>query len=91
MKNKSQKFELGELVSWESQSNGSLTVKCGRIVHVVGVHQLPTRSYYKPSHYVKFDGMQRNHESYLVEVPHPGKGKPSIYHPLVSKLQKEKE
>lgn len=87
MKNK---FELGDLVSWESQSNGSTTVKCGTIINVIPVGVRPRRGFFTSTHRVLFDGCKRDHESYLVEMPHSGNGKPILYHPRVSQLKKEK-
>lgn len=82
-------FKIGDFVSWESQSKGWSTVKCGTIVQVIQANHHPLIESLS-THTIKFDGMFRNHESYLVEVPHPGSGKPSLYHPRVSQLKKEK-
>lgn len=84
------KFELGDLVSWESQSQGSTTVKCGTVVRLIGKGHKPPLGFYRSTHRIMFDGMVRDHESYLVEMPSTGKGKPVLYHPRVSQLQKEK-
>ncbi len=85
------KFELGDLVSWESQSQGWTTVKCGTIVQIVKQGIKPNFIPFHGTHSVLYGGgFGRNHESYLIEVPHPGKGKPRIYWPNANNLQKEK-
>lgn len=88
-----QQFKEGDLVSWESQARGYTTVKCGTVIKIIPKEMHPDSLIHKymASHSLKYGaGISRRHESYLVEVPHPGNGKPAIYWPVVSKLQKQK-
>lgn len=61
------KFKVGDIVQWASQSHGTIKVKVGKIVVVVpekewGERNVPVGFSMRPS------GFSRNHESYLVQV-----------------------
>lgn len=93
-------YQLGDIVSWTSQSNGITREKTGTIVAVVPARQtlqsvmrgradLNDQRQYN-NHDVKFGGM-REHVSYLVAVSmQTPQGKPrqrqKLYWPLVAKL-----
>ena len=84
-------MKTGDVVRWSSQSAGVTKEKQGEIVAVVGPDlKVSVGSF--PDLFVdhilpgEFGGA-RDHTSYLVSVPPTGTGKPSLYWPIVSKLQ----
>lgn len=87
------KFKVGNKVEWESGAGRGWKNKVGTVVGIVprgtdfylarGEMNLEPFSY--KSAYG--GGMYRDHESYAVLVPHPGKGKPTLYWPRVSGLK----
>jgi hypothetical protein len=100
-------FKVGDKVTWDSQAGGGWTSKAGEVVAVVPpfdgdarytLWEMAPMSLKSPKGltagapvYAMFDGWQRDHECYLVLVPHPGKGKPSLYCPRVSALRPVQE
>ena len=86
------KFKVGDLVSWKSQSYGSITKKEGVICAVVPADSQPydiisvTK---KMSEFNRmFDGNPRPILSYLVEVPSKsGRGRTKLYWPRAEKLE----
>lgn len=90
------KYEMGEEVSWSSQSGGVTKTKLGKIVAVVPPRHHPRRYIEK----VQKDyggspnyggGGPRNHESYIVIVPSDdspfwNREKRKIYWPQVKRL-----
>jgi hypothetical protein len=89
-------FEVGDEVTWASQSLGFWKQKTGTVVAVVPARTSP-KTYIDAvakqhkGHVVRTDGggLLRNHVSYLVLVvaEAPSKAKPKLYWPIVSKLQ----
>ena len=84
-------MQVGSIVQWSSQAGGVWKEKQGKIVAVVPDQANPINSgaisSFRDTHRIRLGGgMGRNGESYLVEVLAPGKGKPSLYWPLTSKL-----
>lgn len=93
-------MKLGDTVTWQTTP---AHIRTGKIVFVVPAGQSPNYSKKYGHLLYKFledniwsgrckselsDGMERNHESYLVEVPAKKEGgKPSIYWPVVKKLK----
>jgi len=92
-----QKFKIGETVFWASQSNGSLKVKTGKIVHILkrdmgnwksNPCHIADRLF--PNHKRMFDGFQipgGAEIGCLVEVLPEGKGKPRLYMPRPNQLR----
>lgn len=79
MKRETKTFQLGDEVTWESQAAGSPLRKTGKIVEVVKVGDRPTN--------MKNTGIDRRHESYVVEVPgKTPKHSTKLYWPRVSQL-----
>lgn len=87
------KFKVGDKVLWESQSSGSRTTKEGTVYKVIPPGATPYINEPTlltfPYHKLLFDGMPRNHESYLVVVPggKTSNAKPKLYWPRVSHLR----
>lgn len=83
------KFEIGDKVTWESQAQGTTTQKQGTVVKVIPPEGGPGFSDYNGTHIPHYGGgLGRDHESYLIEVPAKGKGRPHLYWPRVSALRK---
>jgi len=85
-----QKFSEGDKVRWTSSSNGTTTEKVGTVCAVIpqgrNVKGYLTAKWL--THVNKLGSYgSRDHWSYLIEVPHPGKGKPALYWPRVSALE----
>jgi hypothetical protein len=83
-------MQIGSIVKWSSQAAGCWKEKQGKVVAVVPARD-PLGCFVGPfndTHRFRLGkyAFCRNAESYLVEVPAPGKGKPSLYWPLTSKL-----
>lgn len=93
-------MKLGDKVEWESQANGSTTLKVGFVLQVVPARQKPDI----PAKGLVFDnedgfraeftwprdlaaGFRRNHESYLICVPQGQKAKQRLYWPRVKHLR----
>lgn len=73
-------MNVGDKVTWTSQSQGSAKKKDGVVVEIV-----PAKQYAKIRQ--GNDGMPRDHESYIVRVdPVKGSAKPKYYWPRVSAL-----
>lgn len=92
---KREQFKLGETVHWDSQANGGYWTKTGEIVAVMPpkCHDIPglMRQLGEKYNCVKQGGWgySRDHESYVVLVyPPKGKGRPRLYWPVVSILQR---
>lgn len=84
-------FKVGDRVTWTSQSQGSTTTKSGEIIAIVPAGSTPHRIML-PDKYrncrCMYDGMRRDHESYIVAVipGKTGKASPQLYWPRVSLL-----
>jgi len=84
-------FQLGDTVTWVSQSGGYDKVKRGMVVEVVPENKKVITWMARYEKYkIQFGDGRRNHESYLVEVcdGKTDKAQPKLYWPLVSKLRK---
>lgn len=82
-------FKVGDKVEWFS----SYKEKEGEIIAVIPKGVEPLRIINKIAMERNLNvcyggGRERDHESYVVLVPHPGKGMGSLYWPRVSALQK---
>lgn len=91
------KFNLGDVVTWSSQSHGTHNTKHGTIIEVVAPH-------YYGKNAPKNSGRSRDHESYIVAVTHVNgkqiaglsprtglpvnKRTPKTYWPVVSLLKR---
>ena len=85
-------LDVGKEVYWESGAGYGWTRKRGKIVAVIPAGIDPTSAVMSAlkEHGARSafgGGRARGHDSYLVLVPHHGKGKPTIYWPLVSSLR----
>ena len=54
-------FKKGDIVRWTSQAAGVRNVKEGVVVEVLDEGQVP-------EHKIRWPGMSRNHESYLIKA-----------------------
>lgn len=85
-------FSIGDTVTWSSSAGSSETTKKGTVVAIVpaDVDYYTVRALLDlPPHRSMFGGgMRRDHESYIVSVPHKGKGMPALYWPRVATLQR---
>lgn len=88
-----QNFKEGDKVTWTSSAGSYTKTKVGTVVVVIPANVYPDRviktaieRYQCKSAWGR--GWLRPHESYLVLVPHPGKGKPTLYWPRVKNLKK---
>jgi hypothetical protein len=83
-------MNVGDIVSWESQSGGFKTKKVGTIMAVVPAKS--SASLFIPEGFACNSklgyGLSRDHESYLVKVK--GKGR-KLYWPLVKHLHSQKD
>lgn len=87
------KFVVGDRVKWSSQSQGSRKEKVGDVVAVLAPgdsasifsDDLTKAHNAKP---LVDPGLPRKIESYIVLVPHSGKGKGQLYWPVPSVLEK---
>jgi len=87
-------FNVGDMVTWSSQSSGSTTTKVGKVVRVLKKHVRPSQIAQRefPLHKRMFDGWRipggkDTKEAYLVEVPHEGTSAPRLYLPYPNKLE----
>lgn len=89
-------FEIGDRVSWKSQSGGVYTEKVGRIVRVLerrtGHSTTPTRVARKefPNHKTMFDGLGlpgNADRAYLIEVVRSKRAKKRLYMPYPKNLR----
>ncbi|MCK9569790.1 hypothetical protein M0R72_12675 [Candidatus Pacearchaeota archaeon] len=74
-------MQVGEMVTWTSQSQGCTKTKRGEVVAIVPAGESPNRPPYIGYKPLVNPGMARNHESYIVVC----KGK--TYWPRVSVLE----
>jgi len=85
-------FKVGDLVEWDSHASGYCVRRKGKIKYAVAPRAAVYPGAFMPEFTTMFDGdgMPRNHESYLVEVPggKTPKAKPKLYWPRVSQLRK---
>ena len=82
-------FQVGNKVQWSSQAAGHIKVKEGIVARIVPVDVVPQNMINgsELEHISRqFDGMARNHESYLVVVTGPKGGK-NLYWPRVSSIK----
>lgn len=87
---------VGDIVRWESQSAGTWSTHEGRVVAVIPADarfRLDMIPLALGNCVLCFDvpDTTRDHVSYLVEVPHPGRGKPRLYWPRVPTLERVAE
>lgn len=83
-------FKVGELLEWNSQAHGKNRTKIGVIIKAIPAHTGIT--YYNDQHTLwKIDGpgAPRNHESYIVAIPHADKPT-EFFWPKVGVLAKAK-
>jgi len=83
-------FEVGDKVTWSSQSGGSHKRKEGIVVDVIPAKSYPNFVRLNDKHNsrdVYGGGSHRDHESYVILVPHSGNGKGVLYWPRVSALE----
>lgn len=85
-------FEVGDRVTWTSQSQGTARTKTGEVISVIEPKVDPKHEVFDlvqtGRHRGAYGGgWPRNHRSYLVLVPCPNGGRPVIYWPRVSKLR----
>jgi hypothetical protein len=76
-------FELGDKVTWTSQSQGYWKTKTGRVVGVIPAGFRPHRANWRKYFNHNKPGGPRDHESYIVYAH------PHYYWPRVSKLRLE--
>jgi hypothetical protein len=77
-------FNVGDTVRWRSQAAGSQKEKVGRVVEIVMAGSKPSN---RGSSFAYGGGMNRNHDSYVVEVQQGQKKRPLYYWPRVNKLE----
>ncbi len=85
------KYNIGEIVEWKSQANGSVKLKRGEIVEIITPGRSCNLVWLAKKHNAKSaygGGIVRDHESYAVLVPGKKDRKPTLYWPRVSKLTK---
>lgn len=78
------KLNVGDIVTWTSQANGSSITKKGTVVEVIPAGKQPSVDV------IRTPGAARKHESYVVDVVQVSNGrarKPKRYWPLVSLLK----
>lgn len=83
-------FKVGELLEWDSQAHGNWRTKIGVIIKAIPAGFSP--DYYNDQHSLwKIDGLgePRNHESYIVAIPHADKPT-EFFWPKVGVLAKAK-
>jgi hypothetical protein len=86
----SEKFKVGDRVIWFSGAQGSYAEKVGTVVRVVEAGRVPDFARLRQEHGARDaygGGAQRPEESYVVLVPHKGRGKPTLYWPRTSALR----
>lgn len=84
------KFKVGDLIEWDSQAHGNVRTKIGIVIQVVPVGMTP-------DHYTDQEtlwkihrpGSGRNHESYIIALPHPDKPT-EFFWPRVKHLTKSR-
>jgi hypothetical protein len=62
-------FELGNSVTWTSQSAGYTRTKTGVVEQVVAPNKLPDRAQFEALYRTSGVGLPRAEESYVVRVP----------------------
>lgn len=80
-----EKFNIGDIVEWTSQSGGYTRTKSGEIVAIVPAEDWAQKHFEKLGLKQNSScgyGMPRNHESYLVKI------KNRCYFPRVKKLKR---
>ena len=82
------KFQVGQMVEWDSQARGTKRTKIGVVVGVLSAH-MPLRHlpYFETMRINAWGGSSRNHKSYIIAVIHPHK-KPEFFWPRVQYLKK---
>ena len=91
------KFEIGDVVTWASQANGSRTQKTGKIFYVVKPGERMNETKARTAlvgqfsdvvvWVTDFEGLPRKEQSYLVVVPGTGRRLPRGYWPRTSALR----
>lgn len=82
--------KLHNAVCWRSGANFSSTVKTGRIVKIVKPGQNPMELVSRKMANectIRFDGIPRNHRSYIVRVSRGAGRKDYLYFPRVNVLE----
>ncbi len=85
------KFKVGDRVTWKSSAKGWTTKKVGEVVMVIPRGVLFPERRLMERHNCRSaygGGFSRAKESYAVLVPHPRKGKPTIYWPWANQLKR---
>ena len=81
------KYNIGDLVTWQSQAQGSWITKAGTIAEVIPAGKLPDRVLFSSLYKSSGVGLPRNEESYVVTVAgKTTKAKPRAYWPHANKL-----
>ena len=88
-------MKLGDTVTWTSSAHGSAKTKTGKIIYIVpaGDSAQAVTAYlaHLNAQWSDFGSVPRAQESYLILVPHPRKGKPTLYWPRTFLLRPVKE
>lgn len=82
-------FNIGEVVTWESQAGGSYKSKTGKVIAIIP-SKARVRDHVPPPYSlddVKGFGFDRRGISYLVEVQETLRSKPRLYWPNVGGLK----
>ena len=83
-------FKIGDKVSWTSSAGGISKTKTGEVVHIISSKKYPNFRMLNDKYKSKDaygGGIFRDHESYIILVPHQRNGKPTLYWPRVSGLK----
>lgn len=85
-----EKFNVGDLIEWRSHAHGFNRTKIGIVVEILPPEFSP-RDFEDQTKLWKIDspGMERNHESYIIALPHPDKPT-EFFWPRVGQLKKSK-
>lgn len=85
-----EKFNVGDLIEWRSHAHGNWRTKIGIIMKVIPA-QKAIRSMPEQKGLWKIDcpGAPRNHETYIIALPHPDKPT-EFFWPRVGQLKKSK-
>jgi len=87
---KAPQIKLKSLVRWNSSANGTMSEKKGEVVAIVQPGQDPLSKVNRTMEkecILRFDGIVRDHRSYLVRVSRGEGKKPYIYFPRVNGLE----
>jgi len=83
-----EELEVGNKVTWVSQSQGFRKVKTGVVVKIYEPNSWIPSSEISTKYKVMFDYGYQIKKSYLVEVIESKKSKPKLYKPILKHLRK---